>query len=77
VTQIRDGILNAYARSVRDDTDFGFENLRVELKQSIACYVLLGELVADRLIEIFGAQPIDHLSNRPFDGVNTPRLSVA
>jgi hypothetical protein len=75
-TQIRDGLRDAYARSERDDTDFGFESRRVELEQNIACYVLLDELVADHLVETFGTQPIDHLFNSPFDGVKPSRLSV-
>jgi hypothetical protein len=74
--QIRDGIRNAFAHPERDDTDFGFESRRVELEQNIACYVLLGELVANHLIETFGTQPVDHLFNSPFDGVNISRLSV-
>jgi hypothetical protein len=75
-TQIRNGIRNAYALSVGDDTDFGFENRQVELEQNIACYFLLRELVANRLIKAFGTQPIDHLFNSPFDGMSISRLSV-
>jgi hypothetical protein len=75
-TQIRDGIRDAYALSVRDDTDFGFENRQVELEQNIACYFLLRELVANHLIEAFGTQPIDYLINSPFTGVDISRLSV-
>jgi hypothetical protein len=76
VTQIRDGSRNAYAFSVRDDTNFGFENRQVELEQNIACYFLLRELVANHLIEAFRMQPIDHLFNSPFDGLNISRHSV-
>jgi hypothetical protein len=52
--QIHDGIRNTLARSKRDDTDFGFQSRRVKIEQNIACYVLLRELVANRLVETFG-----------------------
>jgi hypothetical protein len=53
-TQIRDGIRNAHALSVCGNPNFGFKNRQVELEQNIACYFLLGEFLANCLIEALG-----------------------